>query len=101
MKKLILFVGIFCLTGGLIVAPASAAKKVAAPFAVIYKVKGDVTYNKKGKRWKKLRRNKFLFAKYKIKTGAKGEGTLTHRVTGKSFALKPNSQIQGRKGDSS
>ena len=95
MKKLILFVSVLCLAGGLFLEPALAAsKKVAAPYAVIYKVKGKVTYTKKGKKWKKLRRNKFLFAKYQIKTGADGVGTLTHRVTGKSFALKPNSLIQ-------
>ncbi len=61
---------------------------------VLYKVTGDVQYTKNGKKWKKVRRNKFLFIGYQIKTGENGSGMITNQETGQNLALKPNSLIE-------
>lgn len=63
------------------------------PVAVLYQVKGDVKYTRNGKKWKKVRRNKFLFSGYKIKTGENGSGMITNQKTGKNLALNPSSII--------
>jgi hypothetical protein len=64
------------------------------PVAVIFQVKGKVEYTKNGKKWKKVRRNKFLFAGYQIRTGPKGSGKITIQKTGKNQELGPNSEIK-------
>lgn len=63
------------------------------PVAVLYQVKGDVQYTRNGKKWKKVRRNKFLFSGYQIKTGPNGSGMITNQKTGKNLSLEPNSII--------
>ena len=51
------------------------------PVAMLTQVKGDVQYSKNGKKWKKVRRNKYLFSGYQIKTGADGSGKLVNEGT--------------------
>ena len=51
------------------------------PVAMLTQTKGDVKVSKNGKKWKKVRRNKFLFAGYQIKTGADGSGKLVNQAT--------------------
>ena len=40
------------------------AKKV--PVGMLVEIKGNIEYSKKGKRWKKVRRNKFVYKKTAI-----------------------------------
>lgn len=61
------------------------------PVAVLFQVKGDVEYSRDGKRWRKVRRNKFLFAGYHIKSGDNGSGKITIKQTGKNLQLTPGS----------
>lgn len=63
------------------------------PVAVLFQVKGKVQYTKNGKRWKKVRRNKFLFAGYQVRTSNGASGKITSQKTGENFILGPNSLI--------
>lgn len=92
MKKLTLIFGVlFTLSG--IISLNSLYAGAKDPVAVLYQVKGDVKYTRNGKKWKKVRRNKFLFSGYQIKTGENGSGMITNQKTGKNLALNPNSII--------
>ena len=53
-----IFLALALATGGLVEAAAKAKK---TPVAMIMQAKGDVTYTKNSKKWKKVRKNKFLF----------------------------------------
>ena len=64
------------------------------PVAVISQVQGQVEYQKRGKNWKKVRRNKFLFKGYAIRTGKDGSGKITNKLTGETFAIGANAEIQ-------
>ena len=73
--------------------PAFAGKK--DPVAILSQVKGTVEYQKAGKnKWKKVRRNKFLFSGYTIKVGKDGSGKLTDKKTGKKYDLSAGSTIK-------
>lgn len=69
----------------------AATKKV--PVSMIMQAKGDVTYSKDGAKWKKVRKNKFLFAGYTIKTGSDGSGVVINQAENTSRNLGPNSVI--------
>ena len=72
---------------------AIAGKK--DPVAILSQVKGTVQYQKEGKKkWKKVRRNKFLFSGYTIKVGKDGSGKLTDKKTGKKYDLSAGSVIK-------
>jgi len=82
----------------LLLSPVQAFAAGKNPVAVLSQVKGDVTYSKNGKKWKKVRRNKFLKEGYSIKSGANGKGTLTVQGTGDSFTLTGNTTFHIKKG---
>jgi len=44
------------------------AKKI--PLGMLVDIKGKIEYSKKGKRWKKVRRNKFVYANYLVRVSA-------------------------------
>lgn len=88
MKRLVLIFSIFFLT----VSSLYAGSK--DPVGVLFQVKGKVEYTKNGKKWKKVRRNKFLFSGYQIRVGQKGSGKVTIQSTGESLKLSPNSLIK-------
>jgi len=64
------------------------------PVAMMTQVKGDVQYSKNGTKWKKVRRNKFLFAGYQIKTGGHGSGKLVNQTTNLTRDMGPNSHVK-------
>ncbi|MBU2512219.1 hypothetical protein KJ966_12845 [bacterium] len=64
------------------------------PVAVLFQVKGDVDYSKDGKKWKKVRRNKFLFSGYQIRSAEDGSGKITIKPTGENVMLAPNSILE-------
>lgn len=86
LKALVLVTSLFVLA-----APAFAGKK--DPVAVLSQVTGEVEYNK-GKKWKKVRRNKFLFSGYTIRSGADGKGMLTNKKTGEVFKVGPGMELK-------
>jgi hypothetical protein len=91
MKKraFILFLIItFCLPGGLL------AATVKDPVGVLFNVQGLVEYSKDGKKWKKVRRNKFLFSGYQIKTGPDATGNLMSQKSGENFKLSSGALVK-------
>ena len=48
--------------------PQTFAKKI--PLGMLVEIKGKIEYSKNGKRWKKVRRNKFVYKDYLVKVGA-------------------------------
>jgi hypothetical protein len=87
MKKLFVLLSL-CL---FISSAAVAGKR--DPVGVLFQVKGKVQYTKNGKKWKKVRRTKFLFAGYQVKSGPESSARITIKETGKNFDLHPNSLI--------
>ncbi len=64
------------------------------PVAVLFQVKGKVEYSKDGKKWKKVRRNKFLFAGYKVRSMDDGSGKITVKTTGTNLVLNPGTILE-------
>ena len=64
------------------------------PVAKLVQVEGQVEYSRNGKRWNQVRRTKYLFPGYKIKTGKNGSGKLISQQTGKSQQLGSDSEIE-------
>lgn len=87
MKKLLIIFSVLFLAAGSLYA---ASKD---PVGVLFQPKGNVEYTKKGKKWKKIRRNKFLFKGYQVRTGPGASGKITVQATGKSHLIGPNSLI--------
>ena len=85
-----IFLALALATGGLVEAAAKAKK---TPVAMIMQAKGNVTYTKNSKKWKKVRKNKFLFAGYQVKTGSDGTGTVINQAKNTARTLGPNSVV--------
>ncbi|MEO5362218.1 MAG: hypothetical protein H7838_01135 [Magnetococcus sp. DMHC-8] len=65
-----------------------------APVAMLTQVQGDVQVSKDGKEWKKVDRNKFLFAGYQVKTGADGAGKLVNQTTNLTRDIAAGSVVE-------
>ncbi|MBF0184107.1 MAG: hypothetical protein HQM06_06940 [Magnetococcales bacterium] len=65
-----------------------------APVSMLTQVQGDVQVSKDGKEWKKVDRNKFLFAGYQVKTGADGTGKLVNQATNMTQEVAANSVVE-------
>jgi hypothetical protein len=89
--KLRLSIGTLC--AFLLLGFCSAVVAKAPPVAKLVQVEGKVDYSRNGVSWKKVRRTKYLFAGYRIKTGKDGSGKLISQQTGTSQELGPNSEI--------
>ena len=87
MKKLIVTVTFLMIIAGLVYAGSKD------PVAVLFQVKGNVEYTKDGSNWKKVRRNKFLFSGYQVRSNESGSGVITNRISGENSRLPPNSII--------
>jgi hypothetical protein len=87
MKKLILSL-IVCL-----MATATLFAQQTDPVAVLFQVKGKVEYTKDGQNWMRVRRSKFLFSDYQVRSGPDGSGKVTIKESGENFDLVPNSLV--------
>jgi hypothetical protein len=63
------------------------------PVAKLVHVTGSVEYSRNGKTWRPVRRTKYLFSGYQIRTGGDGGGKLISQSTGMGQNLGPNSEI--------
>ena len=70
------------------------AAKVKDPVGVLFNVQGLVEYSKDGVKWKKVRRNKFLFSGYQIKTGSGATGNLLSQKSGENFKLSSGALVK-------
>jgi hypothetical protein len=73
----------------------AAAKE---PVAKLVQVEGKVQYSRNGMSWRDVRKTKYLFPGYRIKTGRTGSGKLISQLDGKSQKLGPNSEIEVKVG---
>jgi hypothetical protein len=78
----------FCLPGGLL------AATIKDPAGVLFNVQGLVEYSKDGTKWKKVRRNKFLFSGYQIRTGPDATGNLLSQKSGENFKLSSGALVK-------
>ena len=92
MKEVFKIVALLCAFFLLTASPVLAGKK--DPVAVLSKAQGTVEYKKQGKKWKKVRKNKFLFNGYTLRSGEMGSGVITNKITGESYKLGPNTELQ-------
>ena len=64
------------------------------PVAKLVQVEGTVEYTRNGTKWNVARGTKYLFAGYKIRTGADGSGKLISESTGESQELGSSSEVE-------
>ena len=64
------------------------------PVAKLVQIEGQVEYSRNGTRWNPVRRTKYLFSGYHLKTGKDGSGMLINQSSGMSQELGSNSQIE-------
>ncbi|MFH2129508.1 MAG: hypothetical protein ABIK68_03965 [bacterium] len=63
------------------------------PVGVLFQASGQVEYTKNGQTWKKVRRSKFLFAGYQVKTGPGSTASVTMNESGLTMTIGPDSLI--------
>ena len=68
------------------------AKKI--PLGMLVEIQGKIEYSKKGKRWKKVRRNKFVYSNYLVRVGADSSIKFLNQQTNESTLLTANSKIK-------
>lgn len=64
------------------------------PVGVLFQAQGKVQYTKNGKKWKKVRRSKFLFAGYQVKTGPDSSAKVTLKESGLTMDIGADSLIE-------
>ena len=80
-----LFISVFLISTAL-------AKKV--PVGMLVEIQGNIEYSKKGKRWKKVRRNKFVYKNYLIKVGADSTIKFLNQKTNEITLLNADSTVK-------
>ncbi len=66
----------------------------APPVAKLVQIEGQVEYSRNGSNWNPVRRTKYLFSGYHLRTGKDGSGMLINQASGMSQELGSNSQIE-------
>jgi hypothetical protein len=87
-------IGIVVMTASLLLGLSQTTIAREPPVAKMVQIEGQVEYTRNGKRWNPVRRTKYLFPGYKIKTGANGSGKLINQQTGESLELGSDSVIE-------
>ena len=64
------------------------------PAGMLIEIKGKIEYSKKGKRWKKVRRNKFIYDKYLVRVGDGASVKFLNQETNETTSLNSNSEVQ-------
>jgi len=65
----------------------------APPVAKLVQTEGQVEYSRKGLKWNAVRRTKYLFGGYHVRTGEDGSGTLINEQSGMSQELGSDSHV--------
>ena len=94
MKRL----GLGLLVSLLVLITSSQVIAKEPPVAKIVKFEGQVEYSRNGTKWSPVRRTKYLFSGYQLRTGKDSSGTIINLpfegATGSSQELGPSSQIE-------
>lgn len=69
------------------------------PVAKLVQITGAIEYSRNGATWRPVKRTKYLFAGYQIKTGADGGGKFINQQTGMSQTIGANSAITVNDGE--
>jgi hypothetical protein len=86
--------GLVVLLASVITGFSSTASGREPPVAKLVQVEGDVQYSRNGTTWRPVRRTKYLFSGYHIKTGEDGGGKLINQQTGLSRDLGSNTVLE-------
>ena len=86
--------GLGFLVSLLVLITSSQVFAKAPPVAKLVQIEGQVEYSRNGTRWSPVRRTKYLFSGYHLRTGKDGSGMLINQASGMSQELGSNSQIQ-------
>ncbi len=83
----------------LLVGYAGSAMGREPPVAKLVQVEGNVEYSRNGDSWRAVRRTKYLFPGYQVRSGKDGRGKLINQKTGLSQDLGRNTliEVQGDK----
>ncbi len=76
----------------LLTAPPLLAKRV--PLGMVFDVQGKVEYTKNGKRWKPVRRNKFIFSNYTIRVQEGGGAKFVNQQSQETTTLLAGSEVK-------
>ncbi len=68
------------------------AKKI--PLGMLVEIKGKIEYSKNGKRWKKVRRNKFVYKDYLVKVSSDSSVKYMNQETSETTQLTANSKVK-------
>jgi len=88
--RLIKLIVSFVLFTAFLLQPA-IAKKI--PLGMLVEIKGKIEYSKNGKRWKKVRRNKFVYKDYLVKVSADSSVKYLNQETNETTQLTANSKV--------
>jgi hypothetical protein len=88
------FIGVVMLVSSVLLSFSSTVAAKEPPVAKLVQVNGNVEYSRNGTTWRRIRRTKYLFAGYHIRTGEEGSGKLVNQSSGKSQDLGANSLIK-------
>ena len=80
------------ITFGLIM-PVKDLSAKRQPAGMLVDVSGSVEYSKKGKKWRKVRRNKFVYDKYLVRVGDGGSVKFLNQETNETTTLNPGSEV--------
>ena len=86
-------VGIALFVASMLVMNTTAAGR-EPPLAKLVQVVGGVEYSRNGSTWRPVRRTKYLFSGYQVKTSKDGGGKLINQQTGLTQVLGANSEIR-------
>ena len=86
------FLSLLILLG--LVMPVQELSAKRQPAGMLIEVEGKIEYSKKGKKWRKVRRNKFIYDKYFVRVGDGGSVKFLNQETNETTALTPGSEIQ-------
>jgi len=89
--RLIKLIVSFLFISALMLQPA-LAKKI--PLGMLVEIKGKIEYSKNGKRWKKVRRNKFVYKDYLVKVSADSSVKYMNQETSETTQLTANSKVK-------
>ena len=87
-------VGMGMLVVAVLLGISQSALSKAPPVAKLVQVEGNIEYSRNGTRWVPVRRTKYLFEGYLIRTGNDGSGKLINQASGESQQLGKNSEIE-------